>query len=606
MKENDDRLLDLVKEKDKDKNIIKVEDKNNIINEDLEKSKQDFAAQDKRFRDKQQAEEFEKNQKQKQTGAQPQVKKKETEVERNARLQKQLEETRRIVSTQMAEKRTKKTQDRKLIRARMLVRNTEFWEELKNDADTMISDEKDARAEKELIEREQIQAKLNLEQCLITQILANAKLMEDPAMAQIMKDMTIIGDLQNQKYDELSEIEVLRKAYETLTTHMSDYIDAHAQDKKKPAGMDHVTELFGLIVEEKRNLNEDLYTWKHNGALPDSIETGADIVARKHIGRRYEDKGRHHLIQTKISILSLKRENGDADSDTMKAVKDSVRTLSNSLKLKMHFNDIEFDEELELVRNNYDEVIKACNTYLTKHKNPHTDDGKERKQAVEKLLASMKDSKISTTAAAKSYKKWNVVKGVTDVNGGPGQFEGARWIDAYSNTDKVSRRVIERIVALDKPGIDLNEEAFQQRQQELEEEMKKLIDAEKNSDAYKKKKEIENYRRRYKPNMNAREFFIKTGIWKDDAKKDEKLKKDEVPVANWQLGNYDVTADQLLASMDDVVTDEEFKAAVIKYNNRIVENDKWFLDPENMTQIRDHFTEHLGDIFDEKKEKDRD
>ncbi|MBO6215821.1 MAG: hypothetical protein J6N76_09905, partial [Lachnospiraceae bacterium] len=442
----------------------------------------------------------------------------------------------------------------------------------------------------------------------MAQILGNNKLMEDPAIAAILKEHANLEDILQQHVENLSDTDEIRTVYGHLSAQLETYLNKHAGDKKPIPGIEYVSELYELITEEQIRLNQDINKWSREGKLPDSIETGSDIVERKYIGRAYEGKGCHDLIKTKIGILSLKRENGDEDSKYMTRVKESLRELSTTLRNKIYFEDItekenkrkdpNFKSSLEVqlmfVRKKYDQLIKACNDYIKEHKNPHSDDGKERKAAVEALLQSVKMSRISVPAAVKSYNKWNNVEGAV------GQFEGASFLDAYSMSDKVKRHVIERLVESDRPGVDLNAMALAKRQEELEAEFKRARAEELSTDEAKRKREIENFRRRYKPNMNAREFFVKTGIWRPDAKKDERLKEGEAISPKWEIGKFGASADDLLTGMVDVVTDEEFKAAVEQFNSEINANEEWFSKEENMKLIRDKFCQNLGKFFNTK------
>lgn len=594
--------------KEKDDEIIKVDDSQNMkirINDEddlVKEKKKSLDEQNKRLKDKTAAEVFEEMQAKKY--GPKKAKSTETAQERNARLEKTLAAARKNVATQMADKKKKKNYDRAVIRSRMLVNNKEFWDQMRKDPDSdFMATEEEKKQERELIEREFIAAKLQHKANLLAMIIGNDKLMNDPDLAAIMKEITAMEDLFAQPINDLADTVELSTAYGHLLAHMGTYIDKH-QKEKKSEGMKHVTELFGLIQDEQDRLNHDLDTWNQKGELPTSIQTGSDIIERKHIGRMYEGKGRHDLIRTKIKIFSLKRENGDDDSPTMKAVKDALRGLSYALKVQINFSDEQdgFKRQQDYVRKKYDDLLLACNNYITKHKNPHTDDGKERKAVIEELLISARNSRISVPAAARSYKKWN------NVEEAKGQFDGAQWVDAYSSSEKVKRHVVERLVASDKPGIDLNEIYFKEQQEKLqaeyEAEIKRIKDEEKASGAAEEKRQRDLFRKRYKPNFEAREYFLKYGIWDPNAKEGQKPEEGQQPAERWVIGEYNIPLAELLKNLDDdIITDEEFKNELLRMNHNAVQNDDWLQDPENLATLRNRFLRSFEEVCDMKTEK---
>ncbi|MBO6214311.1 MAG: hypothetical protein J6N76_02105, partial [Lachnospiraceae bacterium] len=163
MKENNEELYE---EREKhDNSIISLNDSNNlIINE--EENKKSFKEQDKRLKDKKAADAFEEKQKKKQKedikdkDKKTANKVKETAAEKNARLEQTLDTARRYVLSQMSSKMGKKDHKRAYIRSHMLVNNKDFWDELYKDAENLHSDPEETKAERELVERELIGAKL--------------------------------------------------------------------------------------------------------------------------------------------------------------------------------------------------------------------------------------------------------------------------------------------------------------------------------------------------------------------------------------------------------------------------------------------------------------
>lgn len=494
----------------------------------------------------------------------------ETAEAKKARLATQLAATCKVVASNMPDKKSRMKQERKVLNYRNIIGDTKLWDDMRHDFPGNES----------FVERKLNSVKMSLRDELLTSIMADSKTMENPRIVQVMENMTNLASTLQKPLVDLEETEEITGAYVTLIESLKNYdTDASAKNSKLPA-KEKIKELLALFTEEQQRFEHDVEAWRATGVIPEQITNGFDILNGKHIHPELDGTGKEALLNHQIKILSLRRDNGKDDSPEMKAVKEAFKNLTKAMQTEIMTDEADFQAQKEIVQAIYDDVIGKCRTYIKNHKNPHSDDGKERRDAVKWLLNVALSGKGGVPVAAKSYVKWGIA--------------GATWADAYGIT---GHAFVPHIVESKKAGIDLNEVA---RQQELEKELekeKKRKEAEKEDT---KKKERALFKKRYKPNKNARAYFLLTGIWKSDAKKGEDIDQKDAD-KNWYIRGFEEAIMKYITSLEDVVTDEEFVAEAKKLNATMKKNYEWFEDPANMGQMKSEFINRAWEMLDVKE-----
>ena len=530
--------------------------------------------QEKKLNDRQHAEAFAGQQQQKNQPVQ------ENAEARKARLQQQLADTRALVAKNIPDEKSRHKHERKIVNLKKTIANEKLWYEMKQDFPGQES----------YVDRKRTSMKISLREELLMGIMGDDKLMQNPRISELMEKVMVLANTLGQTITDFTETDAISAAYESLIDDLKRYdTDASAKKSKLPA-KDQIKELLTLLTEESQRFSHDVETFRSAGIIPEKITNGMDILERKHINGQLDGTGRESLLNHKIKILSLERDGGEEDSDQMKEVKQAFKDLALAMQTKIEPDQEDFDAQKAFVQAIYDDLIKKCKTYLKKHKNPHSDDGKERKEAVQWLMNAATSGKVSVPIAAKSYVQWGI--------------EGATWADAYGIS---GHAFVPHIVESKKAGIDLNEVA---RQQELEKELEKEFEKERERQAAKeqdeKKKERERFKKRYKPNKNARAYFLLTGVWKEDAEKGEDIDQKDAD-KNWYIRGFDEPIMKYLTSLEEVITDEEFITEAKKLNAIMKANYEWFEDPANMAEMKEKFmlrTWEMLDVKEKAKEKE--
>ncbi len=497
----------------------------------------------------------------------------ESEDEKAVRIQTLFDNAKKTAKDNLRTKDQRNELERKITNHRKLIANDEFWGEMR----------RDFRGQEEFVDRKLISEESMFREELLMSIMGNDTFMKEPGIAEIMKKVTALNDALSNPLVELSETEFITASYKSLLISLKDYNkSASAKNSKLPA-KDQMKELLGLFAGEAKRFDRDVTSWKTTGVIPRQISKGLDIVNRKHVCHELDNTGKSDLLNLEVKILALQRDKGKGDSPQMKDVKTALTLLAKALNTKIEPDDADFLEQKNIISAIFEDVIAKCTTYIKGHKNPYTTEGKERKAAVLQLLDFASAGKVSVPVAAKSFVKWGV--------------ENATWADAYGITDK-DQIVSSNTKAAKSAALNEAEKEEQLEKQFEKKRAKKIAEEEET-----KKNENILFRKRYKPNEAAREYFIKTGTWKADLKKDEEILEGDKQ-KNWYLHGHRAALIKRLAELD-VVTDEEFVEEAKKINENIRINYAWLEDPENLGEMKKKFLERTREMLGAHKNKDK-
>ena len=481
-------------------------------------------------------------------------------------------------------KKRKKVFQRRTTLALALYENEGFWNERKNDLNGN---------DKLLADREKVNARIDAKNAIINQILSDDGMMKESGMEPVIRKLLVLEKMLSNPLVTINGVEELLGQYdETISavgsytnTSLEELLDKKGKVKNSP-GRELLRSLYTIIMEERNSLDSDMKEWKENGFIPAVIEKGSDIIERKHITGDLEGSGKQMLIRQQIKLLSSKRDNGSDDSAKMKKVKLTYTRFVQAMFSKMYYEDEDLNPQIGEVDICCDELIKACNSYLRSHKNPSSDDGKERRALVEGIMKSAQTDKLGLPLAAKELAKE--------------KNEDRTWADAYGlsvnmvqtlvNRDYKSREMVEKnrtdeVVA---NMVDLLDKAKQAERQKkkTQEKADKIVDPEK--------------RRQYirKQNMKkaspAMIWFFRTGKWEENLSRDD-LKKNAVPRQDWVISRFEDWAyDEFFGNT--WIDDAHFRENVETMNRQAAANLKAIEDMD-VKDLRDRFLKQLRGSF---------
>lgn len=455
---------------------------------------------------------------------------------------------------------------------------------------------------KNLVAHEKILAGRGLVNASVTQILADDKLIENKDLKDILIKLQGIEISLKEPIASLSGIEEIREHYNEVFKDIRRYInpdvgallDKKGKVKAQPAG-DIMREVFEVIKEEMTNLDTDIKEWKDNGFVPACIKTGMDAVERKHIYGDLEGSGKQLLLKEEMRLTSVKRDNGAEDSDQMKAVKTSFNDFIRYMNDKIYEDPEDMKAQAELMDVTMSYVIKNCERYLRNHKSPRRIDGQERRAAVETILKTVKTAKVGLPISAEKILEW--------------KLKGKTWADAYALTQNTAATLFDQNKVSAVGDLDAN------KQSELAAGMIQALTVEKKSVVDKKKKkayeaadkiEDEKKRREYIRKQNKKNatpqmvLFFKTGVWKDNATKDDV--KNTVPREDWFIGGFEDWAyDGFFGN--EWINEDAYKANVEAMNTQMKKNLEE-VEKMDVKKLRHDFLRQLYDSFGNHKSDD--
>ncbi len=156
-----------------------------------------------------------------------------------------------------------------------------------------------------------------------------------------------------------------------------------------------------------------------HGELPAAVKSPMDILEGKHIGDVINGGAEEKLARRKRKLLGLKREDGKADGEQMRNIKDKFKELYDLLGGRIAAGD-EAEQQIANVKEVYGRLIEDCKSYIRDH-NPYTQEGKERLAFVKELMERSETEREHIALAAREQIE---EKG-----------ENALWIDAFGTVD---------------------------------------------------------------------------------------------------------------------------------------------------------------------------
>ncbi|MCR4640505.1 MAG: hypothetical protein K5697_00565, partial [Lachnospiraceae bacterium] len=491
---------------------------------------------------------------------------------------------------QYRSKEAKKALVRKSEMLSLLCDDDAFWEQEKaslNGNDKCLAD------------HERTGKRIELKGVLVEQILIDDAVMAVPAVSEIMTKYQALDTLLSDGVTTLGRVEELDAHYLELIGDLNRYLNSNLAERfiskkkiKALPGRELLQQLMDLVQTERDALSGDLALWKENGFIPADISTGRDIIARKHIPAELADSPKHIMYKERLALWSRRRDSGKDDSTQMKAVKDAFTKLQLALNEKIYDAPEDMQEQAKLLSLIFDDLIKKSNKYLKDHKNPSSDDGKERRDAVEVILNNAKTQKVGIFVAAKKMSEWKLT--------------GKTWADAYGLSVNTAANLFNKSMAT-RENIEKNRQAAIKN--DMIAELTKVKQSEVSS---RKKKEVlitdEKKRKAYirKQNMKkatpAMVLFFRTGIWKPEATKED-VTKTKNARQDWVIGKFEDWAyDEFFGN--EWISPEAYRANVEEMNRHAFENLKKIHDMD-VKKLRDTFLHQLMSVYGNHVSEDR-
>ena len=214
-------------------------------------------------------------------------------------------------------------------------------------------------------------------------------------------------------------------SYNRVISYMRNY-----EMTKKPffsAGKRRLARVSALraSLEKERDTFMGAMSW-FKGEIPEAIKTPMDVLKGKHIGGVIDGGAEERLAVRKRKLLGLKRENGKADGEQMRNIKDTFKKLYSLLERRIAPEN-EGEQQKNEILDVYRVLIEDCRSYIKDH-NPSTLEGKERLAFVQAL---MQRSEIEQYYIASLAAEQVAQKG-----------ENALWADAFGEADAMAENYV--------------------------------------------------------------------------------------------------------------------------------------------------------------------
>ncbi|MBR4530451.1 MAG: hypothetical protein IKO80_09265, partial [Lachnospiraceae bacterium] len=412
----------------------------------------------------------------------------------------------------------------------------------------------------------------------------------NPELELIEAQLANLESLLQRPMTELTEAQAVIDAYSLVIAHMVDYEGGgNGRFPVKKQRRARVSAIRKALEQELGSFAVAFHQFSKNGEIPKYISKAADVVEGRHIHPELTGSAAEKLAQDKHRLISLARDNGDDDGQQMKDVKDAFRGLAAALNTPLSTDPNDLAPQKEVVLAHYEDVIQTCAKYLKDHKNPRRQDGIERKAEVQALHDRLTREKDYISAAADKLIADNPA--------------GYTWTDVYGLAYLTATTAMRRKKPAPASSGSKSRSAGKKsakrpqaeaagKEQQIAQELTDVLKQSQEGLAAEKARQEMLFRKRYKPNMEARIRLLRTGIWDPNAKKDQEPAEGAQNGKRWEMWRFDREA---LARMsgENFFTDEEFRDKVIALNDTVVRNFEWFEDPQNYPLMKERFLEHL-------------